>query len=170
MALGDRIFGSFADICLLFARGVDSVFRVRGARKTDFTKGKRLARWDHIVEWKKPKQCPKGLKRKLFDQLPQQILLREVRFHIPIKGFRTEDVTLVTTLLDAKFYTRTDLAELYRRRWQAEIDIRHLKTTVAMEHLPVKTPEMVRKEFYVHLLAYNLIRAIQIQAEQTTWR
>jgi len=149
MALGDRIFGSFADICLLFARGVDSVFRVRGARKTDFTK---------------------GLKRKLFDQLPQQILLREVRFHIPIKGFRTEDVTLVTTLLDAKFYTRTDLAELYRRRWQAEIDIRHLKTTVAMEHLPVKTPEMVRKEFYVHLLAYNLIRAIQIQAEQTTWR
>ena len=94
VALGDRIFGTFADICLLFARGVDSAFRVHGARKTDFRKGKRLARWDHIVEWVKPKQCPRGLKKKLFDQLPQRILLREVRFHIPIKGFRTEDVTL----------------------------------------------------------------------------
>ena len=68
VALGDRIFGTFADICLLFARGVDSAFQVHGARKTDFRKGKRLARWDHIVEWVKPKQCPPGLKRKLFDQ------------------------------------------------------------------------------------------------------
>ena len=61
VALGDRIFGTFADICLLFARGVDSAFRMHVARKTDFRKGKRLARWDHIVEWVTPKQCPKGL-------------------------------------------------------------------------------------------------------------
>ena len=82
---------------------------MHGARIADFTKGKRLARWDHIVEWVKPKQCPKGLKKKLFDQLPQRILLRETRFHITQKGFRTEDVTLVTTLLDPKCYTRIDL-------------------------------------------------------------
>ena len=166
VALGDRIFGTFADICLLFARGVDSAFRVHGARKTDFRKGKRLARWDHIVKWVKPKQCPKGLKKKLFDQLPQQILLREVRFHIPIKGFRTEDVTLVTTLLDPKVYTRANLAELYRLRWHAEIDLKHLKTTMQMEHLPSKTPSMVRKDFYVHLLAYNLIRTVQLEASR----
>ena len=108
VALGDRIFGTFADICLLFARGVDSAFRVHGARKTDFTLGKRLARWDHIVEWVKPKQCPKGLKRQL----------------------------------------------------------KHLKTTMAMEHLPSKMPEMVRKDFYVHLLAYNLIRTMQLEASR----
>jgi len=140
VALGDRIFGSYADIWGLRDCGVDSAFRMHGARKTDFRKGKRLARWDHIVEWKKPKQCPKGLCAKLFDQLPPRILLREVRFHIPIKGFRTENVTLVTTLLDPKVYTRIDLAQLYRLRWQAEIDIKHLKTTMAMEHLPSKTP------------------------------
>ena len=162
VALGDRIFGSYADICGLRDCGVDSAFRMHGARKTDFRKGKRLARWDHIVEWKKPKQCPKGLCAKLFDQLPPRILLREVRFHIPIKGFRTENVTLVTTLLDPKVYTRIDLAQLYRLRWQAEIDIKHLKTTMAMEHLPSKTPQMVRKDFYVHLLAYNLIRTVQL--------
>ena len=166
VALGDRIFGTFADICLLFARGVDSAFRLHGARKTDFRKGKRLARWDHIVEWVKPKQCPKGLKRKLFDQLPQRILLREVRFHIARKGFRTEDVTLVTTLLDAKLYTRIALAQLYRLRWHAEIDLKHLKTTMQMEHLPSKTPEMVVKDFYMHLLAYNLIRTVQLEANR----
>ena len=84
-------------------------------------------------------------------------------------------MTLVTTLLDPKEYTRIDLAELYRRRWQvalnpdligAEIDLKHLKTTMQMEHLPSKTPEMVRKAFYVHLLAYNLIRAVQLQASR----
>ena len=166
VALGDRIFGSYADICGLRDCDVDSAFRMHGARKTDFRKGKRLARWDHIVEWKKPKQCPKGLCAKLFDQLPPRILLREVRFHIPIKGFRTENVTLVTTLLDPKVYTRIDLAQLYRLRWQAEIDIKHLKTTMAMEHLPSKTPQMVRKDFYVHLLAYNLIRTVQLEASR----
>ena len=166
VALGDRIFGTYADICLLHAGDVDSAFRMHGARKTDFRKGKRLARWDHIVEWVKPKQCPDGLKRKLFDQLPERILLRETRFHIPKKGFRTEDVTLVTTLLDPKLYTRIDLAQLYRLRWQAEIDLKHLKTTMQMEHLPSKTPSMVRKDFYVHLLAYNLIRTVQFSASR----
>ena len=166
VALGDRIFGSYADIWGLRDCGVDSAFRMHGARKTDFRKGKRLARWDHIVEWKKPKQCPKGLCAKLFDQLPPRILLREVRFHIPIKGFRTENVTLVTTLLDPKVYTRIDLAQLYRLRWQAEIEIKHLKTTMDMEHLPSKTPQMVRKDFYVHLLAYNLIRTVQLEASR----
>lgn len=164
VALGDSQFGSYADICHLKALDVDSAFRIHGARKTDFTKGKRLARWDHIVEWKKPKQCPQGLKKKLFDQLPERILLREVRFYIPRQGFRTEDVTLVTTLLDPKCYSRITLAQLYRLRWQAEIDLRHLKTTLQMEHLPSKTPEMVVKEFYMHLLAYNLIRKVQLEA------
>ncbi len=86
--------------CLHGAWIVLFAFIVR--EKLTFALVLRLARWDHIVEWVKPKQCPRGLKKKLFDQLPERILLREVRFHIPIKGFRTEDVTLVTTLLDPK--------------------------------------------------------------------
>ena len=73
-------------------------------------------------------------------------------------------MTLVTTLLDPKEYTRIALAELYRLRWQAEIDLKHLKTTMQMEHLPSKTPQMVRKDFYMHLLAYNLIREVQMEA------
>ena len=96
-ATGDRIFGTYADICLLKNRCVESAFRRHGARKTDFRRGKRLSKWDHLVHWEKPSRCPTGLSKKQFDLLPTQLLMREVRFYIQRRGFRTEDVTLVTT-------------------------------------------------------------------------
>ena len=164
LALGDRLFGSYADICLLKARGIDSVFRMHGRRKVDFRKGKRLGPLDHIVQWAKPKRCPSGLDPALFAQLPEKIILREVKFPIERKGFPTKWITLVTTLLDVNIYPKEALAELYNQRWQAEIDLRHLKTTMVMEHLLSKTPHMFRNEYYVHLLAYNLIRTLMFQA------
>ncbi len=164
VALGDRAFGAFADIFLLSQRGVDCVFRMHGSRKTDFRKGKRLGRYDHIIHWKKPRPSDIALAPELYALLPDELMLREVRFLHEIKGYRTQVVTLVTTLLDYEIYTKQDLAELYGLRWQVEIDLRHLKTTMQMEHLRSKTPEMVRKEFYVHLLAYNLLRTVMWDA------
>jgi hypothetical protein len=162
--LGDRLYGSYADICLLQSRGVDCVFRMHQSRKTDFRRGKILGIYDHVVEWIKPKACPPGLDPLLFAQLPESIKVREVRYLIETKGFRTQKVTLVTTLLDAELYSKEALAELYHMRWSIEIDLRHLKTTMRMEHLSSKTPQMARKEFYMHLLAYNLIRTIMSQS------
>jgi len=164
VALGDRLYGSYADICLLQSRGVDCVFRMHWRRKTDFRRGKILGYYDHIVHWTKPQRCPQGLDPILFAQLPQEIVLREVRFLVATKGFRPQVITLVTTLLDAELYPKEALAELYSWRWDIEIDLRHLKTTMQMEHLSSKTPHMVRNEFYVHLLAYNLIRTLMFQA------
>jgi hypothetical protein len=164
IALGDRIFGSYADISLLSQRGVDSVFRMNALRKPDFTKGKRLGQYDHLVYWKKPKQGTIRLEQELYDKLPDTMLLREIRFFINIKGYRTQVVTLVTTLLDHEVYTYEHLSQLYGFRWQVEIDFRHLKTTMQMEHIPTKTPDMVKKEFYVHLLAYNLIRGTLLES------
>jgi len=162
--LGDRLYGTYADICLLKARGIDNVFRIHWRRKTDFRRGKILGCYDHIVEWTKPLTCSQGLAPVLYAQLPESIMLREVRFRVEVKGFRPQHITLTTTLLDAELYTKEALAELYSHRWDIEIDLRHLKTTMKMEHLPCKTPQMVRKEFYIHLLAYNLIRTIMFQA------
>jgi hypothetical protein len=162
VALGDRLFGSYGDIALLSQRGIDCVFRMHHLRKTDFRKGKRLGPkgiYDHLVTWKRPRKGTIHLASELYAKLPETMLVREVRYIINIKGFRTQKVTLVTTLLDHHIYTYELLAELYGLRWQVEIDLRHLKTTMQMEHIQSKTPEMVRKEFYVHLLAYNLIRA-----------
>ena len=164
VALGDRAFGSYADICLLLHRGVDSVFRIHASRKVDFSKGKSLSNqtghYDHIVYWNRPKAGTLSLEPQLYEQLPDRIELRELRFYIHIKGFRTKVVTLVTTLLDHKTYTYEDLAQLYGYRWQVEIDLRHLKTTMKMDFIKAKSPQMVEKEFYVHLLAYNLIRSV----------
>ncbi len=162
VALGDKLFGSYGDIALLSQRGIDSVFRMHHLRKTDFRRGKRLGSkgiYDHLVTWKKPRKGTLHLAPELYARLPETMLVREIRYFIHIKGFRTKKVTLVTTLLDHHIYTYELLAELYGLRWQVEIDLRHLKTTMKMEHIHSKTPEMVRKEFYIHLLAYNLIRA-----------
>jgi hypothetical protein len=105
IALGDRLFGSYADISLLSQGGVDSVFRMNALRKPDFTKGKSLGHYDHLVYWKKPKQGTIHLEQELYNKLPDTMLLREIRFFINIKGYRTKVVTLVTTLLDHEVYT-----------------------------------------------------------------
>jgi hypothetical protein len=164
VALGDRLYGSYADVCLIQDNKLDCLFRMHQKRKTDFRKGKILGYYDHIVFWNKPLACSQGLDPIFFERLPESIKLREVRFKVETKGFRPKKITLVTTLLDADTYPKEALTELYALRWNVEIDLRHLKTTMQMEHLLAKTPHMVRNEFYVHLLAYNLIRVMMFQA------
>ena len=83
--------------------------------------------------------------------------------HVEQPGFRTQTIIIVTTLLDAEEITKTDLAELYRARWNAELDLRSLKQTMQMDVLRCKSPELVRKEVWTHILAYNLIRTIIAQ-------
>jgi len=166
IVLADRLYSSYADMCLLKARTLDGVFRLHARRKTDFQKGNILGVKDHIVTWSKPRCCPSGLEKSLFDRLPQSIVLREIQYQVEVKGFRTRQVTIVTTLLDDKLYTKESLAELYYMRWNVEIDLRYLKTTMQMEHISCKTPEMVRKSFYVHLLAYNLVRMLMYQSSE----
>ena len=113
VALGDKLFGSYGDIALLSQRGIDSVFRMHNCRKTDFRKGKKLGSYDHLVMWKKPGKGTLHLAPELYAQLPETMILREIRYFINVKGFRTKKVTLVTTLLDHHIYTYELLAELY---------------------------------------------------------
>lgn len=165
--LGDRLYGAYADICLTKERMIDSVFRIHWLRKTDFRKGKILGCYDHIVQWSKPGSCPGGLSPILYRRLPDEVTVREVRYKVEVKGFRPNVITLVTTLLDSQEYPKEELAQLYELRWDVETDLRHLKTTMRMEHLPNKTPHMVRNELYMHLLAYNLVRTLMFQAGVT---
>lgn len=164
VVLGDSIFGSYADFWLLSQYGLDALFQIQAARKTDFRQGKRLGKEDHLATWTKPKQRPQGLPQEIYDQLPQTLTVRELRCRIQRKGFRTRKVTLVTTLLDPVEYPKEELGQLFGLRWQVELDLRHLKTTMNMEFLTTKTPQMVRKEIFAHLLAYNLIRSLMWEA------
>ena len=100
----------------------------------------------------------------LYRLMPKELTLREVRVHVRQQGFRTRTLLIVTTLLHAERFSAEAIAQLYRRRWQAELNLRSLKVTLQMDHLRSKTPEAARKEIYMHLTAYNLIRQVMAQA------
>jgi hypothetical protein len=163
VALGDRYFCSYFDIAGLLERGVDVVFRMHQARKVDFRRGRRLGRDDHVVVWDRP-QRPAWMDAGTYHQMPVAIVVRESRVRVAQPGFRTEVLIVATTLLDAAWADKKDLADLYRRRWHAELDLRSLKVTLGMDVLRCQSPAMVRKEIWAHLLAYNLIRTVMAQA------
>ena len=161
--LADRMMCAWTEMVMLKERGVDCVCRYKKNRKTDFRRGIRLGAGDHIVVWPKPPK-PRTIDREAYAALPNSLTVRECRVRIEQPGFRIQTLVIATTLLDAEAFTVENLAQLYRCRWNAELDLRTLKTTLQMEMLRCKTPELVRKEIWTHILAYNLIRTIMAQA------
>jgi len=160
--LADRLMCAWTEMVMLKQRGVDSVTRL-SKRRADFRRGQRLGEGDHIVKWPKPRK-PRSLDQQTYDALPEFLLVREVRVRVEQPGFRVQTLIVATTLLDAEEITKEDLGQLYRARWQAELDLRSLKQTLQMDVLRCKTPELVRKELWAHILAYNLIRTVMAQA------
>lgn len=166
LLVADRYYGVFAVIAGLQKRQVQVVFRVAASRTTDFRRGKRLGKNDHLVMWARPSVRPCNLSEEEYAQLPAEQGLREVRGHINVPGWRTREVVLVTTLLDPVKYPRQELLDLYALRWQCELRLRDLKVALQMDVLRTRTPAMVRKELLAHLLAYNLIRSLMWTAGQ----
>ncbi|MDQ3828441.1 MAG: IS4 family transposase [Candidatus Tectomicrobia bacterium] len=185
--VADRGLCSYAHLALLVHAGVHAVLRVGARQIVDFTPGRPFvrpsvrrtpavkgiprSRWlttlgdqDQLVTWLKPKTCPSWLARETLAALPDSLVLREVRYQIHTPGFRTREITLVTTLLDAESYRVADLAELYRRRWQVETALAHLKTAMRMDVLHCKTVPGVLKELTIFAIVYNLVRMVICQS------
>ena len=167
LLLGDRYFANYWTIGLAMLLGIDIVFRQHQRRKVDFRKGKRLSKDDHLITWTKPKQRPKWMPKSMYDLMPETLTLREIRVRIPTGRGRTQQVIVVTTLLDSGRYKKGEIQALYRRRWQAELNLRSLKECMHMDILRCQTPEMVRKEMWAHFLIYNLIRTAMAQAAES---
>jgi hypothetical protein len=165
VVLADRYFSGWFDLALLDERGVHIVIRKHQLRPTDFRTGRRLGTNDHLVAYFKP-QRPAWMSREQYRCLPTYLTLREVRVRVAQQGFRTRQLVIVTTLLDADQYPAAEIAQLYRRRWQAELNLRSLKIVLQMDHLRCKTPHRARNEFFIHLAAYNLIRQLMAVAAQ----
>jgi hypothetical protein len=163
LLLGDRAFGSFAMFCALRQCGLHGVFRLHQRRKIDWRKGKRLGKFDRLVTWNKP---PK-LSWWRPEPAPDSIMIRLLKVCVPIAGFRTRVLFVSTTLLDAKRFPAHTLAELYRCRWQVELYFRYIKTAMHMDVLRCLTPEMIRRELHMHMIAYNLIRGLMLQSALT---
>lgn len=161
--LADAIFSNYWTIALLLAIGVDFVGRHDNKRKIDFRTGQRLGRYDHIVQWHRPQQ-PAWMSKRLYGSLPETLTIREMKVEVRQKGFRCRHLLVTTTLLDAQLYSEEDVAMAFRARWNAELDLRSIKQVMQMDVLRCKSPAMVRKEIWMHLLAYNLIRKLMAQA------
>lgn len=165
--LGDSAFCSYADYYFIKNHGCDAVFRKHHGRHQKMQDGLILNQHDKLVQWQKPKTCPRTLIQEEFAQLPETLSVREITYKINVPGFRTTEITLITTLLDSSAFSTSALIELYGLRWHVELDLKHLKTSMGMDILRSKTPSMVHKEIYAYFLAYNLLRSLMWQAGNT---
>jgi Transposase DDE domain len=181
--LADRGFASYGHLALLFLRKMHAVFRchqnqivsfdvdrkhtsqgkpIKGLPRSKYVR--RLGHLDQVVEYTKPKTKPKWMADATWATLPATLLIRELRFMTPQRGYRTRVITLVTTLLDPEVYPASELADLYLSRWQIEVNFRHLKTTMKMEVLHCKSVSGVLKELHMFAIAYNLVRVVMLEA------
>jgi Transposase DDE domain len=163
VVLADCYYSSYWTLAGLREQGLDYVGRQHHRRTTDCRCGKRLGREDHHVEWRKPVK-PAWMDQQTYAEFPEQLTVRELRVRVGRRGFRTQVFVVVTTLLDARLYSAHDLAELYGQRWHCELDLRSIKAALGMDVLRCRTPEMVRKELWMYVLAYNLMRAVMVRA------
>jgi hypothetical protein len=166
VVLADRYYASFWTIALLLAHAVDSVMRQHQGRNVDFRAGTRLGHDDHLIVLTKPEQRPDWMDEATYDSLPAELTVREVRLRVAVRGFRVKVLVVVTTLLDAALYSREEIARAFRCRWHVELDLRSIKQTMGMSVLRCRTPAMVRKEVWMHLLAYNLVRTLMAEAAE----
>lgn len=159
----DRAAGHFVGAVQARAQGADLISRV-AKRQIDWRKGQGLGHGDRLVVWTKTLNKPKYLSEQEWDELPHQITVRVVRVRVSQKGYRTRELTLVTTLLDPQFYPAEEIIQAYLRRWRMEMCLDDLKTTLGMDRLRCKSPAMVHREICALLIAHNLTRCIMAEA------
>lgn len=166
--LGDKGFCSYFDIAHLQDRGVDSVVTVarrKPVSKTDCIE--ELESDDLLIEWNKPAYNKiLSYSRESWEKLPVALVLRQIRVKVTRAGFRTKEFYIVTTLLDQEKYPKTEIAELYLKRWEVELFFRDIKTTMGFDVLRCQSPEMLRKEILMYFIAYNCIRRMMLQAAE----
>ena len=167
VVLADRGFCGYADLHFLMARGVDAVMRSHACRTVGKSVLKALGRGDRLILWHKSAVRPDWVDKAVWMAMPPTLTLREIEFQVSARGFRVESISVVTTLLDAEAFPTEAFAELYRRRWLAELFLRDIKTTMGMDILRCKSPEMIHKELTMHLIAYNLVRLTMLEAAAT---
>lgn len=163
LLLSDRHFSDYSTLAYLWNQGVDCVTRMNQARPKDFRKGHYLGPADRLITWQKPLQRARTATPRMWAALPAELTLRMIRVRCSVKGFRTRELVMVTTLLDPDKYSAAEISKLYLQRWNIELFYRDIKTMLKMEHLRCKTPEMIQKEFFMHMIGYNLIRAVMLE-------
>lgn len=162
--VGDRAFSSFVILALLQSRGVHSVMRQHQRRRVDFRCGRFVGPRDRIITLKKPETRPRWMKHDAFNRLPEMLVVRQLEYTVEAKGYRSQRIVLVTTLLDGERYPLRALGGLYGERWEVETCYRDLKQTLGMGILHCRSEDGVRKELLMYAIVYNVVRAIMAQS------
>jgi Transposase DDE domain len=165
IVLGDRYFASPFAIAGLSRRGVDVLFRMHQRREFDFLRGRQLGVEDRVVTRAKPER-PEWMDEETYAQMPDELAVRELRVTVEPPGFRVNELVLVTTRLEAAEFPKAEVAHLFLQRWDIELDFRPIRCVLQMDVLRCKTPEVVRREIRMHLLANNLIRGVMALAAE----
>jgi hypothetical protein len=165
IVVADRGFGNFIMVAVLQSLKLELDFIGRSARRVDGRKRiKRLGKNDWLQTWKKTSNPSLWLPRPQWAALPQELIVRVIRGSVYQNGFRVRQVTLLTTLLDPERYPAQEILQAYLRRWRLEMCLDDLKTTLQMEMLRSRSPDMAKKEIYARLIGHNLVRCIMAQA------
>lgn len=159
--LADGYYSSYFLLAQLLQRKAHMITRLHGGRKYDFRRGTRLGEGDHIVELIKPPK-PKWMDDETYEGIPNTLKLREMKSGH--KGSAGRECIIVTTLLEPKQYSRTEVLSAYQLRWNVELDLRALKTVMGMDILSCKSPEMIEKEVWTYILTYNLVKQLVCEA------
>jgi len=157
--LADRGFSSYANFALCQKHGIHAVMRQHQRRPKDLRFGKRLGKNQRLVTWKRPYKNGR-ISDEEHQRLPKTITVRLVKVIVSVPGFRARNVWVATTLNDPFVYPKEKLAQLYRRRWMIELNLRDIKTSMGAEELRCQTPEMVHKQLCMFFIAYNLLRLL----------
>lgn len=166
--LGDKGFCSYYDTAKLKEQGVDSVITLaRRKPVSESTCQQILGPNDLLIKWNRPKYTPQlSYSRETLEELPEELTLRQIRVVVDQPGFRTKEFYIVTTLLDPSRYPSEEIASLYLKRWDVELFFRDIKISMGMDILRCKSPEMIRKEILMNLIAYNCIRRLMYEAAE----
>jgi hypothetical protein len=166
--LGDKGFCSYFDMAKLKEQGVDSVLTLARRKPVSQSKClKNLGPDDLLIKWDRPKYNSRlSYSRETLQQLPVELVLRQIRVAVDQPGFRTKEFFIVTTLLDSTEYPSEEIAKLYLKRWDVELFFRDIKTTMGMDILRCQTPEMIRKEIIMNFIAYNCVRRLMYEAAE----
>jgi len=166
IVIGDRGFDSWHDVAALKERGVDTLLRSHARRKRIKPSEalKKLGKGDLLIRSPRPVQRPDHMSLEQWHKLPRSILLRQISFTVEHPGYRPEHITVTTTLTDETDYPLEKIKTMYLRRWQIEVSLRDLKSTMGMEILRCKSPEMILKEIWMNLIGYNALCFLQVKA------
>jgi len=160
VVLADALFDDYFITCELCNRGIDLVARAQFERTGSWAEESRPD--GDILVWQRP-QKPRGMTGEKYRSYPKQLLMRQVTVDARDKNNRAQQFKVVTTILTPAIDGK-EIGALYEHRWEGEVDIRSIKCTMQMDILRCKTPDMVHKEIWTHLLAYNLLRTVMAVA------